>query len=195
MQPRIHLPKRLPLTTVRIGTRWMRIHARATNALWFGPAAGAPPVHRFDDAFGRFRVCYLGTTIDVCFAETFLRNPPVRILGIDDLAARSIAAIEVRRKLRLVPLHGPGLARLGATAEVASGSHYARSQAWSHALWEHTDVPDGLIYRSRHDDSASYIAVYDRARESLAVVGDYSLADDSKLLARLVERYDLGLTR
>src|SRR5712691_12977375 len=28
----------------------------------------APP---FDDPMGRFRVCYLGTTIKACFAETF----------------------------------------------------------------------------------------------------------------------------
>jgi len=95
-----------------------------------------------------------------------------------------------------VPLHGPSLARLGSTAELAaSGDYYSPSQAWSRALWEHTDGPDGLVYRSRHDDSALCIAVYDRAKESLAVVADHSLADDSRLLARLLKRYDLGLTR
>src|ERR1035438_9089347 len=83
----------------------MRIHARARNAQWFGPGSGHPPIHRFDDPNGRFRVCYLGATIDVCFAETFLRNPPVRILSLEDLAGRSIATVEVRRELRLVPVH------------------------------------------------------------------------------------------
>jgi RES domain-containing protein len=194
MQPKLDLPKRLPLSRVRTGTRWRRIHVRNRNALWFGPAAGGQAVHRFDDTLGRFRVCYLGSSVDVCFAETFLRNPPVRILGLDDLAARSIATIEVRRELRLVSLHGPGLARLGTTADLAISNDYSLSQAWSGALWEHADVPDGLLYRSRHDDSALCIAAYDRGKESLAVVADHSLVDDSILLARLLKRYDLGLT-
>lgn len=132
--------------------------------------------------------------MEVCFAETFLRNPPVRILALDDLAGRSIATIELRRELRLVPLHGASLARLGATAELASGSDYALSQAWSRALWEHADKPDGILYRSRHDDSALCVAVYDRARDSLAIIGNDSLAEDSQLLARLLRRYALGLT-
>jgi hypothetical protein len=188
------LPKRLPLSRARAGSRWMRIHARERNALWFGPGSGRLPIHRFDDPQGRFRVCYLGTTLAVCFAETFLRNPPVRILALDDLAGRSIATIEVRRELRLVPLHGASLARLGATAELASGSDYALSQAWSRALWEHPDKPDGILYRSRHDDSALCVAVYERAKDSLAIIGDDSLAQDSQLLARLLRRYALGLT-
>jgi hypothetical protein len=173
----------------------MRVHARSRNALWFGPAPDSLPVHRFDDPLGRFRVCYLGTTVDVSFAETFLRNPPVRILGLDDLAARSVATVEVRRQLKLVPLHGPNLARLGTTTEVASIADYALSQAWSRALWEHTDMPDGVVYRSRHDDSALCVAVYDRAKTSLAIVADDSLIADARLLARLLKRYKLGLTR
>ena len=195
MQPKIRLPKRLPLSRVPAGTRWLRIHVRGSNALWFGPAAGSLPVHRFDDPSSRFKVCYLGTTIDVCFAETFLRNPPVRILALGDLADRSIATIEVRRALRLVPLHGPRLARLGTTAEVASGRDYALSQAWSRALWEHADAPDGLAYRSRHDDSALCVALFDRAKDRLAIVAGNPLTGDPAMLSKLLKRYDLGLTR
>jgi RES domain-containing protein len=188
------LPKRLPLTAVRVESRWMRIHAQASDPLWFGPVTGSRPVHRFDDPAGQFRVCYLGTTLEVCFAETFLRNPPVRILALHDLAARSIATVEVRRNLRLVPVHGSSLARLGVTAELAAGSDYMGSQLWSRALWEHKDQPDGILYRSRHDDSALCVAVYDRAKESLAIVRDDSLSEDPQLLSRLLGRYGLGLT-
>jgi hypothetical protein len=194
MTPKSALPKRLPSVRVKAGTRWMRIHARGRNARWFGPGSGRPPIHRFDDPEGRFRVCYFGTTLEVCFAETFLRNPPVRILALDDLAGCSIATVEVRRDLRLVPIHGPSLARLGVTAELASGSDYAGSQLWSRALWEHSDKPDGILYRSRHDDSALSVAVYDRAREGLAIIGDRSLTEDQLQLARLLRRYGLGLT-
>ena len=194
MTPRPDLPKRLPSIRVKAGTRWMRIHAQGRNALWFGPGSGRPPIHRFDDPDGRFRVCYFGTTLEVCFAETFLRNPPVRILALDDLAGRSIATVEVRRELRLVPVHGPSLARLGVTAELASGSDYAASRLWSRALWEHTDQPDGILYRPRHDDSALCVAVYDHAKDWLAVIRDHSLAEDSQQMARLLRRYGLGLT-
>jgi hypothetical protein len=194
MTPKSSLPKRLPLSRVRAGTHWLRIHAQARNPLWFGPARGRPSIHRFDDPAGRFRVCYFGTTLEVCFAETFLRNPPVRILAIDDLAGRSIATVEVHRDLRLVPIHGPSLARLGVTAELASGNDYAASQLWSRALWEHDDQPDGILYRSRHDDSALCVAVYDRVKDGLVMVQDQSLADDPQQLARLLRRYGLGLT-
>jgi len=194
MPPKPALPKRLPVSRVRCGSHWMRIHAQARDALWFGPARGGAPIHRFDDPAGRFRVCYLGTTLEVCFAETFLRNPPVRILALDDLAGRSIATVEVRRDLRLVPIHGSSLARLGVTAELASGSGYERSQLWSRALWEHGDQPDGLLFRSRHDDSALSAAMYDRASDGLAVAQDHSLAEDPQQLARLLRRYGLGLT-
>jgi hypothetical protein len=172
----------------------MRIHTRTRNALWFGSARGHPPVHRFDDPRGRFRVCYLGINEEVCFAETFLRNPPVRILALDDLAARFIATVEVRRELRFVPLHGPSLARLGVTAELASGSGYEGSQRLSRALWTHRDKPDGILYRSRHDDSALCMAAYDRAQDGLIIIRDDSLVDDSQRLARLLRRYGLGLT-
>jgi hypothetical protein len=172
----------------------MRIHAQSRNALWFGPARGSPAIHRFDDPAGRFRVCYFGTTLDVCFAETFLRNPPVRILALDDLAGRCTATVELRRDLRLVPIHGSNLARLGVTSELASGGDYAGSQLWSRALWEHSDQPDGVLYRSRHDDSAFCAAVYDRAKDGLAVVGDHSLTEDPQQLAKLLRRYAVGLT-
>jgi hypothetical protein len=194
MTPGFSLPKRLPLTHVRAGTRWMRIHSQARNTLWFGPARGRPPIHRFDDPTGRFRVCYFGANIEVCFAETFLRNPPVRLLGLDDLARRSIATVEVERDLRLVSIHGSSLARLGVTAELASGSDYAASQLWSRALWEHSDQPDGVLYRSRHDESALCVAVYHRAKNSLRIVQDHSLVQDPQQLARLLRRYYLGLT-
>lgn len=172
----------------------MRIHAKARNALWFGPARGRPPIHRFDDPGGRFRVCYLGTNEDVCFAETFLRNPPVRILSLDDLADRFIATFTVRRELRFVPLPGPGLARLVVTAELASRNDYESSQRLSRALGEHSDKPDGILYRSRHDDSELCTAVYNRAQDGFVITHDESLVGDHGRLVRLLRRYGVGLT-
>ena len=194
MKSQPSLPERLPLRRIGIGNRWMRIHLRGRSPLWFGPGFGNPAIHRFDDPLGRFGVCYFGTNSDVCFAETFLRNPPVRILALDDLADRSVSTFEVGRDLRLVAIYGSGLARLGVTAELASGSNYAASQQWSRALWEHKDQPDGVLYRSRHDDSALCVALYDRAKDALAEVESHRLIEDPQYWARLLKRYGLGLT-
>lgn len=142
------LSKHLPLEVAKAGMRWLRIHDCRRDPLWFGPAPGSPPVNRFDDPVGHYLVCYLGTALEACFAEIFLRNPPVRILSLEDLSARYATTFEVLRAVRLVQVHGPGLAHAGATAEVTGGWSYVTSQAWARALWAHADSPDGLIYRS-----------------------------------------------
>jgi len=172
----------------------MRIHHRDRTPLWFGPVPGLQAIHRFDDPEGRFGICYFGTNPEVCFAETFLRNPPVRILALDDLDDRSVSTLEVRRALRLVSMYGSGLARLGVTAELASGSNYAASQQWSRSLHEHNDNPDGVLYRARHDDSSLCVALYDRAEDALAEIESQSLTEDPQYLARLLKRYGVGLT-
>jgi hypothetical protein len=107
---------------------------------------------------------------------------------------RSVATVEVRSDLQLMPLHGARLARLGVTTEVASGSDYTFSQFWSGALWEHRNAPDGILYRPRHDDSAFCVAIYDRAKDALGVVQEHSLVEDPQKLANLLRRYALGLT-
>lgn len=182
---------KLPLRRVGKGSRWMRIHHRDRKPIWFSRQA----IHRFDDPDGRFGVCYFGANPEVCFAETFLRNPPVRILALDDLARRSVSTLEVCRALRLVPIYTPGLARLGVTAELTSGSNYTASQQWSRALWEHKDSPDGILYRARHDDSALCLALYDRFEDGLAEVESQSLTADPQYLAKLLKRYGVGLTK
>lgn len=129
----------------------------------------------------------------------FRRDLSQKPASADSRARRSgkpsVAAIEAARDLRLAALHGPGLARLGVTAELASGADFAVSQAWSRALWERPDAPDGVVYRSRHDDSALCVAIYHRAKTALTIVEDRRLTDDPKLLARLIRKYNLGLTR
>jgi len=194
MRPESDLPQQLPTILIPSGTKLMRIHARGRHPLWFGPARGGVPVNRFDDPRAEFQVCYLGATIEACFAETFLRNPPVRILAVGDLARRVVTTIEVRRALHVAALYGPGLARLGATAELTGGGDYPLSRAWSRALWAHENHPDGIAYRSRHDDSALSVALFGRARGALEVLGARSLVDNPQLLAELLGRYGLALT-
>src|SRR5258708_16437804 len=175
----MRVEKPLPFDLVKPGVEWLRIHSRSREPLWFGPAPGSPPVNRFDDPEGKFHTCYLGTTLEACFAETFLRNPPVRLLSLEDLQVRSIATVRLERAVRLVSLHGPGLARVGVTAEVANGSSYPASQVLARSLWEHPGSPDGIAYHSRHDDSAVCIALFDRAHGPVQVVASGSLTSDA----------------
>jgi hypothetical protein len=85
----------------------------------------------------------LGTSLEVCFAETFLRNPPVRILALDDLAGRSIATVEVRRTLRRVPIHGPSLAMtIRIQNSLPPASKWASASPISRILWITPHLPE-----------------------------------------------------
>ena len=89
------------------------------------------------------------------FAETFLREPGRTLLPMDLVQAKAYARLAIERPLTLVRLSGPGLGRLGATAEVLHGGlPYDVPQAWSKAVREHPLKPDGIAYRARHDDDA-----------------------------------------
>ena len=149
MKSQPSLPERLPLRRIGIGNRWMRIHLRGRSPLWFGPGSGNPAIHRFDDPLGRFGVCYFGTNSDVCFAETFLRNPPVRILALDDLADRSVSTFEVGRELRLVAIYGSGLARYGNTKINRTAFYTDRVTMILRYVWRYTTVLRMLLPRLR----------------------------------------------
>lgn len=174
------------------GSPLYRIHRSGHGPIWFGPGAGKPAAYRFDAPRGEFGVCYLGRTPEASFAETFLRQPPVRLVTLGDLAGRSLATIHLKRTLRLAALHGPSLARMGATAEVASGD-YTLSRAWALALWRHGDDADGLVYRCRHDDASFAVALFDRAEDAL----EHDSSTPLHLLPTLVggwsRRYGFGL--
>jgi hypothetical protein len=70
----------------------------------------------------------------------------------------------------MVRLYGKELARLGCTAEVTHGGlPYDLPQEWSAALYDHPTSPDGIAYRSRHDDNQICFAIFDRARTAILV--------------------------
>ena len=109
------------------------------------------------------------------------------------MKSRSFSVIEVVAPLRLVTLHGPGLARVGATSAVSSGSQ-ADAQLWSIAIHDHHANVDGIVYRSRHDDDEICIALFDRARTSIAMAGEpRQLQAELHIVLNLCERYGLGL--
>jgi hypothetical protein len=139
-----------------------------------------------------FGVCYLGVSREAAFAESFLRRPGVRLLSRATFDARLLAEVEAVRALRLVALHGPGLAALGATAAVAHGPH-AAARAWARALWAHPARPDGIAYRCRHDDDECAAALFDRADAALAVRGARPVRADRAWFGRTLDRYRVAL--
>lgn len=185
---------RLPLVEYEAARRLWRIHPAERAPLFFGPAPGLPPRGRWDAPDGSFGVCYLAEHSFSAFAETFLRNPGCMLLEAEDLQARALARIHVRSPLRLVSMHGAGLHRVGATAASCMGD-YGVSRAWAAALHGHPDAPDGILYRSRHDDDGLAIALFDRARPKVKEGESAPLTDPSNLtfLAECLNRYGMGL--
>jgi len=180
--------RELPVETVTAGTRLVRLHVSDFSPLFFGSTGN----NRFDDPDKGYGVCYLARTVEGAFAETCLRAVGARFVALGFLEARSFSEIEVTEPLRLASLHGPGLARIGATAAVTSGPH-RDAQDWSRALHDHPANPDGISYRSNHDNGEFCVALFERARNSLSVATTQSVTNDTDRLARLLGRYDVGL--
>jgi RES domain-containing protein len=197
--------QRLPISTLKRGTSLFRSHAVGRVPLWFGPKPGDRPAFRFDAPGGEYGVCYAGRSDVAAFVETFFRDLPVRVLSRANLELRAISTLRLTRTLRLVRLYGAGLPRIGATTEVAgaklvipaglTGGAYEHSQAWSLALHDHPAEPDGVQYRSRHDDELLCVALFsDRAENALRVaeIGE-PISGQRKLLARTTRRYGVQL--
>jgi hypothetical protein len=98
------------------------------------------------------------------------------VSGSGGFARRSLARIQVIRRLVLARMHGPGLRRMKAAGAVVQGS-YDLTWAWSHALHAHPDRVDGIAFRARHDDDDLAVALFDRARDAGTVLGSTPLLD------------------
>jgi len=193
-EPARHLPpadfadRELPTEVLPADTRLFRIHASELGAIYFGRGG----TQRFDDPEQRYGVCYAALSLEGAFAETCLRQVGARLVARAFLAARSVTKIELTADLQLVRLHGPGLARMGTTSAVSAGA-YDAAQAWSRAIHQHPAAPDGLIFRSNHDNAELCVALFERSRERLEPKVASGLVDDRDRLAALLDRYGMGL--
>ncbi len=169
-----------------------RVYDASRGPEWFGPAPGTPPRSRFDAPGGEFGVCYLALSPEAAFAETFLRNPGRRMLDRTLIASRAFSRLTPARPLTAVCLYGPGLARIGATAEVTHGPAHDLARSWSLALWSHPSRPEGILYKSRHDDDELCLALFDREPSRLRVE-DRGPLIGTTLLTALLRRYRVSL--
>jgi RES domain len=149
-------------------------------------------VNRFDDPRGEYGVCYFGRTRDAAFAETMVRQPPVRVISRAFADTLGFAEFTPRRTLHVVQSYDAGLVRIGATSAIASGAH-GIARRWSRAFWEHPSKPDGIQYRCRHDDGEMAIALYDRCASALREEQRVGIREDTVWFGSVLDRYGLAL--
>jgi hypothetical protein len=180
----------LPLTTVHAGASWSRIYLLGVSPKYFDPSNK----HRFNSPGGEFGVLYAGSDDRCAFVEAFGRNLGLRLVSMAELALRGRSRVEAIKDLRLVDLTGPGLARIRADGRLTTGD-YRVAQRWSLALHRHPDQPDGIMWRSRLDQSKTCFAVYERAASSTEVTALCSLSNPtfSSQLAGILDFYSFGL--
>jgi hypothetical protein len=150
-------PRTLPLAA---GTIVHRFYSAAHNPIFYDRSR----LGRLNAPDGSYGVLYAAAAPHGAFAETFLRSPGLTQLDPKLLARKAYARLAVARKLKFILLAGPGLAVVGATAEVVHGGlPYDAAQNWSKTLHAHPIAADGIAYNARHDDQELCFAIFDRA--------------------------------
>ena len=176
----------------------LRILPKGTVLHRFFNAADAPIYFdrslrgRLNSPDGAYGVLYAALGLRGAFVETFLREPGLRQIDPKLLARKAYVRLEVLRDLKLIDLVGPGLAVIGATAEIVHGGlPYAAPQAWSVALYWHPIAADGIAYHARHDDQALCVALFERG-EPFVGQRDRMLDLDADWFWKVAEVYGRG---
>jgi RES domain len=188
--PPSDLASRVPeLVTLPAGTVVHRFYTAEYDPIFFDPSL----LGRLNASNGSYGVLYVAQNPSGAFAETFLRKPGRTLIDADLLGRKAYARLEPHSDLTLIKLAGPGLAILGATAEVVHGGlPYDVPQAWSKALFEHPVGAHGIAYYARHDDEALCYAIFDRARSAIKEVERETNLDQSWFW-KLAQRYKVGM--
>ena len=188
----------LPLADLNLRKPRLRTLPKGTVLHRFFDPAYAPVYFdksldgRLNSPDGHYGVLYTALSLRGAFAETFLREPGLRQIDPKLLARRACVTLEVLREARLIEFAGPGLAVLGATAEVTHcGLPYSVPQAWSAALHGHPIAAGGIAYHSRHDDQEVCAAWFDRGAGLLREL-NREVDLDVDWFWRLAEIYDRG---
>jgi hypothetical protein len=189
-QPPRDVHKRDPLLVgVAAGEIIHRFYAAKCDPIFFDRSRTG----RLNAPDGTYGVLYTAKAPAGAFAETFLREPGRTLLAADFLGSKAYVQLRTLKPLQLIKLGGPGLARLGATAEVTQGGlPYDISQNWSHALHRHPIKVDGIAYYARHDDEQLCYAFFDRI-SAFIEEASRTIVLDQDWFWRLAEPYGVGL--
>jgi hypothetical protein len=188
--PPADLDRRLPeLVKLPAGQEVHRFYTAKWEPIFFDRSTEG----RFNAPDASYGVLYTAKETNGAFAETFLRTPGRTLIDADLLKRKAYVRLLFERDLNMILLAGPGLARLGATAEVAHGGlPYDVPQAWSIALARHPICADGIAYHARHDDAELCYALFDRSADAVAESAR-EVDLDQDWFWRIAERYGVGL--
>ncbi len=131
--------KSVPLVTARVAAG--RLFGRIYKAKFSDPLGYGKTPTRFSDprrrkADNRFGVLYLGQSLEVCFAETLVRdkrNGAVADWPMDygEFSANKYALVRVGAPLRMVDLRRTAPIRMGIPSDVAGASSQTLARRWS----------------------------------------------------------------
>jgi RES domain len=157
------LPSALPRETPPISEAlFVRICRTAYASV--EPGFRSAGVYRFDAPDRSFGTLYAARDFKTCFFETIVRDRPFP-LPLVEYDSRSVAAILVDTSaLHLVPVHGDAAKALHLNQAQLAAPDYAFTQALAKAIHDHADKPHGMVYRSRYDDDALAIVLFERGK-------------------------------
>lgn len=188
--PPADLATRIPQTVdLAAGDTVFRFYSAANDPIYFDRSLEG----RLNAPDASYGVLYASAELTGAFAETFLRHPGRSLLPADLVGGRALVRLTVTRPLTLLKLAGPGLARVGATAQIVHGGKpYDAPQAWSAAIKALPAGYDGIAYNARHDDEALCYALFEAADPSV-IEQDRDIDLDQDWFWGLAEIYDVGL--
>ncbi|MFA8387887.1 MAG: RES family NAD+ phosphorylase [Pelagibaca sp.] len=189
--PDLH-QRSLPFLKISAGKPLYRVHRSTFRPVFYGPGSGNPPSFRFDCLSGRFGVIYIAPGPDAAMIETLLRNPQRRTVSYNDIKERSFSILQASRDLHLVKAMGENLSRLGTTAAISTGP-YDPCGAWSDALFDHPEGPDGILFSSRHNPDEPCIALFERPDITLDEIKTTPLPDLLNEVGALLDRHEKSI--
>ena len=183
----------LPTYKIKPKTHLFRVHSSLRSAVFYGPDAGRKATYRFDSLSQSYGVLYIAPDPDAAIIETILRNPQRRIVDYRDVKAKSLSVLTCEQKLRLVNATGANLSAMETTAALFTGP-YEPCGAWSDALYEHPEEPNGILYPSRHNPDELCIALFERVGINLTVQETTPLSDLREKISDLLDQHWKSLT-
>ena len=177
---------------------------RAYLSKYPDPLGYKPASSRFSDprigepSYDPYGTLYIGESFEVCVLETIIRDSGIGLEGksipisVGALSQYKIAELKASEPMRLLDLTGGGAVALQIPTDAIRAKDHTLGQAWSGAIHNHPDAPDGLIFSSRLNEQKN-AAVFSRALGSLDVTGTQRIIDMEDELGDLLEKYKIAL--
>ena len=142
---------------------------------------------------------YFGTDVETCVLETIIRDSGIGTPGPDTPVSKSymrswsIAKVECSAPLQLIDLRADGCIKNKIPTDAVRSKNHVLGQIWAHAIHEHPQRPDGIIFSSRLNEGGN-IALFGRAMGKMYATSHAPLFDYRSELAAILTTYKIALT-